>query len=91
MVAVLVALSYMASGDIVVTVTVAMSSFVDGFKSLSGLYSVVSKRYRVRQAVFFFVWVLLSAKPRLGGKKMLACISNVTVCVSCRQQQLVTN
>lgn len=69
MVAVLVALSYMASGDIVVTVTVAMSSFVDGFKSLSGLYSVVSKRYRVRQAVFFFVRVLLICKTKTGEKK----------------------
>lgn len=69
MVAVLVALSYMASGDIVVTVAVAMSSFVDGLKSLSGLYSVVSKRYRVRQAVFFFVRVLFICKTKTGGEK----------------------
>lgn len=57
-----------------------MSSFVDGFKSLGGLYSVVSKSYRVRQAVFFFVRVLLICKTKTGEKKMLAYL--MSLCVS---------
>lgn len=81
MVAVLVALSALASDDIVATVAVAMSSFVDGLKSLSGLYSAVSKRYCVTQAVFFFVRVLFICKTKTGGKKCLLAYL-MSLCVS---------